>query len=134
MYDAVLSETVTITGHGGDAIEAYSARPLTQGPVGGVVVVHHLPGYDRQTKEFTRSLAVAGFNAVMPNLYHREAPGAEPSDAMAAARASGAIPIPDDRRVLAGGQHPLPPGERGGRLDGDPGVVWPLPGGVRVRL
>ena len=24
MYDAVLSETVTITGHGGDAIEAYS--------------------------------------------------------------------------------------------------------------
>jgi hypothetical protein len=35
MYDAVLSETVTITGHGGDAIEAYSARPLAPGPVGG---------------------------------------------------------------------------------------------------
>ena len=49
MYDAVLSETVTITGHEGDAIEAYSARPLTPGPVGGVVVIHHLPGYDRQT-------------------------------------------------------------------------------------
>jgi len=28
MYDAVLSETVTITGHAGDAIEAYSARPV----------------------------------------------------------------------------------------------------------
>ena len=78
MYDAVISETVTITGHGDDAIEAYSARPLTPGPVGGVVVVHHLPGYDRQTKEFTRSLAVGGFNAVMPNLYSREAPGAAP--------------------------------------------------------
>jgi carboxymethylenebutenolidase len=38
MHDAVLSETVTITGHGGDPIEAYSARPLTPGPVGGVVV------------------------------------------------------------------------------------------------
>jgi hypothetical protein len=37
MYDAVLSETVTITGHGGDAIEAYPARPLTPGPVGGVL-------------------------------------------------------------------------------------------------
>jgi carboxymethylenebutenolidase len=99
MYDAVLSETVTITGHGGDAIEAYSARPLIPGPVGGVVVIHHLPGYDRQTKEFTRSLAVGGFNAVMPNLYSREAPGAEPSDAMAAARAQGAIPVADERVV-----------------------------------
>jgi carboxymethylenebutenolidase len=99
MYDAVLAETVTITGHGGDPIEAYAARPLTAGPVGGVVVLHHLPGYDRQTKEFTRSLAVGGFNAVMPNLYSREAPGAEPSDAVAAARASGAIPIPDERIV-----------------------------------
>ena len=97
MYDAVLSETVTITGHGGDAIEAYSARPLTQGPVGGVVVIHHLPGYDRQSKEFTRSLAVGGFNAVMPNLYSREAPGADPDDAMAAARSQGAIPVPDEK-------------------------------------
>jgi len=99
MYDAVLSETVTITGHEGDAIEAYSARPLTPGPVGGVVVIHHLPGYDRQTKEFARSLAVGGFNAVMPNLYSREAPGADPDDAMAAARSQGAIPIPDERVV-----------------------------------
>ena len=47
MYDAMLAETVTITGHGGDEIEAYSARPLQAGPVGGVVVIHHLPGYDR---------------------------------------------------------------------------------------
>ena len=99
MYDAVLSETVTITGHEGDAIEAYSARPLTPGPVGGVVVIHHLPGYDRQTKEFARSLAVGGFNAVMPNLYSREAPGADPDDAMAAARSQGAIPVPDERVV-----------------------------------
>jgi carboxymethylenebutenolidase len=99
MYDAVLSETVTITGHEGDAIEAYSARPFTPGPAGGVVVIHHLPGYDRQTKEFARSLAVGGFNAVMPNLYSREAPGADPDDAVAAARSQGAIPIPDERVV-----------------------------------
>ena len=99
MYDAVISETVTITGHEGDAIEAYSARPLTSRQVGGVVVLHHLPGYDRQTKEFTRSLAVGGFNAVMPNLYWREAPGAAPDDAVAAARAQGAIPVPDERVV-----------------------------------
>jgi len=99
MYDAMLAESVTITGHGGDEIEAYSARAMKAGPVGGVVVIHHLPGYDRQTAEFTRALAAGGLNAVMPNLYHREAPGADPDDAMAAARASGAIPIPDERIV-----------------------------------
>src|ERR1700730_16086544 len=101
MYDAMLAETVTITGHNGDAIEAYSARTLQAGPVGGVVVIHHLPGYDRQTKEFARAFAAGGLNAVMPNLYHREAPGAAPDDAMAAARASGAIPVPDERIVRA---------------------------------
>jgi carboxymethylenebutenolidase len=100
MYDAMLAETVTITGHNGDEIEAYAARTLQPGPVGGVVVIHHLPGYDRQTKEFTRNFPAGGYNAVMPNLYSREAPGADPDDAMAAARAKGAIPIPDER--LAG--------------------------------
>lgn len=99
MYDAVLAETVTITSGDGTPIEAYSARPLAPGPVGGVIVIHHLPGYDRQTKEFTRSLAVAGLNAVMPNLYHRDAPGAAPDDAMAAARAKGAIPLSSERVV-----------------------------------
>lgn len=99
MYDAMLAESVTITGHNGDEIEAYSARTLQAGPVGGVVVIHHLPGYDRQTAEFTRAFAAGGLNAVMPNLYYREAPGAAPDDAMAAARASGAIPIADQRIV-----------------------------------
>ena len=99
MYDAMLAESVTIAGHSGDEIEAYSARTLQAGPVGGVVVIHHLPGYDRQTKEFARAFAAGGLNAVMPNLYHRQAPGAAPDDAMAAARASGAIPIPDERIV-----------------------------------
>src|ERR1700745_1427161 len=99
MYDAMLAESVTITGHNAEEIEAYSARTLQAGPVGGVVVIHHLPGYDRQTKEFTRAFAAGGLNAVMPNLYHREAPGAAPDDAMAAGRGAGAIPIPDERIV-----------------------------------
>src|SRR5262249_42790536 len=99
MYDTMLAETVAITGHNGDGIEAYSARTLRDGPVGGVVVIHHLPGYDRPTQGFTRAFAAGGLNAVMPNLYYREAPGAAPDDAAAAARAAGAIPIPDERIV-----------------------------------
>jgi carboxymethylenebutenolidase len=97
MYDAMIAETITITGHDGDAIEAYSARPLTPGPVGGVVVIHHMPGYDDTTKEIARNFAFHGYNAIMPNLYHRDAPGASPDDAAATARAKGGVP--DDRLV-----------------------------------
>jgi carboxymethylenebutenolidase len=96
-YDAVLAESIMITGHSGDAIEAYAARPLNSGPRGGVIVIHHMPGYDAGTKEITRKFAVAGYNAVMPNLYWREAPGADPSDAAAKVRAEGGVP--DERFV-----------------------------------
>lgn len=98
MSDAFISETVRITGHGGDEIEAYSARPTDPGKrIGGVVVIHHMPGYDIQTKEITRRFASEGYNAVMPNLYWRDAPGAAPDDAAAAARAKGGVP--DERLV-----------------------------------
>jgi carboxymethylenebutenolidase len=86
------AETVRIEGHNGDSIEAYFARPLDGDPTGGVVVIHHMPGYDDPTKEITRKFAAAGYLAVCPNLYFREAPGASPDDAAAAARAQGGVP------------------------------------------
>lgn len=92
MYDAMLAETVQFPGHAGDLIEGYVARPLDAAPRGGVVVIHHLPGYDRETKEFARRFAAEGYNAVVPNLYSREAPGAAPDDAAAAVRAKGGVP------------------------------------------
>ncbi len=97
MYDATLAETVTIRGDGGDEIEAYLARPMSQGPFGGVVVIHHMPGYDAETKEIARRFAAHRYNALVPNLYHRVAPGASPDDAAAAARAQGGVP---DARLI----------------------------------
>jgi carboxymethylenebutenolidase len=97
MYDAIMAETINIPGHDGDLIEAYYARPLAAGPFGSVVVIHHMPGYDPQTKEIARTFAVNGYNAICPNLYTREAPGASPDDAAAAARAQGGVP--DERLV-----------------------------------
>lgn len=91
------AETITIAGHGGDEIEAYLARPLDSAARGGVVVIHHMPGYDAATKEIVRRFAVHGYNALCPNLYSREAPGADPDDAAATARAAGGVP--DDRLV-----------------------------------
>jgi len=89
--------TTTIVGHGRDEIEAYLAQPTGGGPYGGVVVIHHMPGYDRATKEIVRRFADMGYIALMPNLYHREAPGAAPDDAAATARAQGGVP--DERLV-----------------------------------
>ncbi|HWR46007.1 MAG TPA: dienelactone hydrolase family protein [Pseudonocardiaceae bacterium] len=91
------AEAVTITGHGGDQIEAYLAYPLDGGPRGGVVVIHHMPGYDSATKEIVRRFAAEGYLALCPNLYSREAPGADPDDAAATVRAAGGVP--DERLV-----------------------------------
>jgi carboxymethylenebutenolidase len=95
--EALIAEIVSITGHGGDEVEAYLARPLGQDSFGGVVVIHHMPGYDSGTKEIARKFAAHGYAALMPNLYHRDAPGASPDDAAATARAKGGVP--DERLV-----------------------------------
>ena len=100
MSDTLSARTITITGAGGDEIEAYLARPEGEQDAasrGGVVVIHHMPGYDRATKEMVRRFAELGYDALCPNLYHREAPGADPDDAAAAARARGGVP--DERLV-----------------------------------
>jgi carboxymethylenebutenolidase len=85
------AETIRIPGHNGDEIEAYLARPLDEGRRGAVVVIHHLPGYDAGTKEIARRFAAHGYLALMPNLYWRLAPGADPDDAAATARAAGGV-------------------------------------------
>lgn len=97
MTDSLRAQTIHVTGHGGDDIEAYVAIPDADGPRGGVVVIHHMPGYDRATKEMVCRFAMMGFNAICPNLHYREAPGTPPDDAAAATRAAGGVP--DDRLV-----------------------------------
>jgi carboxymethylenebutenolidase len=102
MFDHIMSEslsarTVRIRGHGSDEVEAYLAHPDGAATRGGVVVIHHMPGYDRATKEITRRFAELGYDAICPNLYSREAPGAAPDDAAATARANGGVP---DRRMI----------------------------------
>ncbi len=97
MTDAIRAETVAIAGNGGDEIEAYLAQPLADGAFGGVVVIHHFPGYDEETREITRKFADHGYLALCPNLYSRQAPGATPEEAAAAVRAQGGVP--DDQLV-----------------------------------
>ena len=96
-YEGLLAETVTYTGDGGDVINAYMARPLGEGPYPGVIVVHHMPGWDEATKEITRRFAHHGYIAVCPNLHYRGAADAEPDDAAAISRAAGGVP--DDQFI-----------------------------------
>ena len=46
MYEGMLAETITIHGASGDVANAYFARPLGTGPFPGMVLIHHLPGWD----------------------------------------------------------------------------------------
>src|SRR5579862_4524119 len=92
MTDAIRAETVSVAGHDGDEIEAYLAQPLSDGAFAAVVVIHHFPGYDEETKEIARRFADHGYLALCPNLYSRQAPGASPDDAAALVRAQGGVP------------------------------------------
>jgi carboxymethylenebutenolidase len=97
MHNGLQAGTVEIAGHDGDSIEAYAAQPLGTDRTGGVVVIHHMPGFDDATKEIVRRFSAWGYAAICPNLHHREAPGAASDDAAAANRAAGGVP--DERLV-----------------------------------
>ena len=89
-YEGLLAESVSITGHNGDTIETYYARPLGAGPFPGVVVIHHMPGWDEWTREVTHKLARKGYATISPHLYSRSGPGS-PDDVAARARAAGGV-------------------------------------------
>ena len=90
MYEGMVAETVTLNGHGGDPVYAYLARPIGAGPFPGVVLIHHLPGWDEWYREATRRFAHHGYAAISPNLYHREGHG-DPDDVGATVRAAGGV-------------------------------------------
>lgn len=97
LYQGQISETIAFPAHGGDHGEAYLARPLGDGPFPGVVVIHHMPGWDEWTKEVARKFAYHGFAAIAPHLFFRSGPGA-PDDIAAKVRAAGGAP---DHQVVA---------------------------------
>ena len=90
MYEGMLAETISVGGHGGDTINAYFARPLGAGPFPGVVLIHHMPGWDEWYREATRSFAHHGYAAISPNLYYRAGHGT-PEDVAAKVRGDGGV-------------------------------------------
>jgi carboxymethylenebutenolidase len=95
-YEGMLAETVAVTGHKGDVINAYYARPLGPGPHPGMVIIHHAPGWDEWYRECARRFAHHGYATISPNLYFREGHGTA-EDVGAKVRAAGGVP---DEQVL----------------------------------
>ena len=100
-YEGMIAESLTIRGHNEELIEAYYARPLGAGPFPGVVVIHHMPGWDLWTREVARKFAQHGYAAISPHLFSRFGPGS-PDDVAAKARAEGGAPDPQVVGDVAG--------------------------------
>ena len=95
-YESLLAETTHLRGHQNDPIDAYLVRPLGAGPYPGVVIIHHMPGWDDAHKEIARRFAHHGYVAISPNLQFREGK-ATPEENSASVRAAGGMP--DDRTM-----------------------------------
>jgi carboxymethylenebutenolidase len=95
-YEGIIAETVTMHGFQGDIINAYYARPMGPGPYPGMVLAHHMPGWDEWYREAALRFARHGYLTICPNLYFRVGHGT-PEDVSAKARAAGGVP--DDQVV-----------------------------------
>ncbi len=97
MSESITASFVMFTGANDDQVQGYLVIPDGSPPRGSVLVLHHMPGFDRGSKEIARRFATMGYNVLCPNLYWREAPDAAPDDAAAVARANGGVP---DERLI----------------------------------
>ena len=95
-YIAMSAEPVNMLGHEGDTIDAYLARPAGSSRHPGVVVIHHMPGWDEATIEITRKFAHHGYVAISPNLHFREGK-ATPAENSTSVRDAGGMP---DQRTM----------------------------------
>jgi|TARA_B100002003_G_C13959375_1_gene464811 carboxymethylenebutenolidase len=90
-YEGMLAETTTLIGHNGDMINAYLARPLGPGPFPGIVLIHHMPGWDELYREIARRFAQHGYAVICPNLYNRFGHG-KPDEVTTKVREQGGVP------------------------------------------
>jgi carboxymethylenebutenolidase len=124
------AETVNMHGHEGDLIDAYLARPSGPGPHPGVVVIHHMPGWDEATKEIARKFAHHGYIAISPNLHFREGKGS-PEENSASIRAAGGMP---DERTMGDVEGAIAYLRTLPYINGKVGIIGYCSGGRQVYL
>jgi carboxymethylenebutenolidase len=70
---AITASITTYPAGGGDEVHAYVAQPEGDDSRGGIVLVHHLPGWDEFYQEFAERLARHGYTVICPRLCGRRA-------------------------------------------------------------
>jgi carboxymethylenebutenolidase len=73
---AIITDRVTVQ-NGDLAIDAYLAKPDTEGTFTAIVVIQEIFGVNEHIREITERLARAGYVAIAPAIYQRQAPGFE---------------------------------------------------------
>ena len=91
VYDGMTAELIKMKGHSGHEIHAYFAKPNGTGPYPGIVLVHHLPGWDEFYRETARRFTEHGYVVICPDLYERFGHGT-PEDVAAKVRSQGGVP------------------------------------------
>lgn len=86
----VRAEIISYPGGGGDTIHAYTASPVSEQPHAGIVLIHHLPGWDEFYQEFAERLGRHGYDVISPDLYCRAGHGT-PDDVAAKIRTEGGV-------------------------------------------
>lgn len=70
----------------GSPMPLYLSVPESGGPVPGIVVVHGQSGLENFIKDTTHMLALQGYVAAAPNLYHRDGPDCKDDNPVRKAR------------------------------------------------
>jgi carboxymethylenebutenolidase len=124
------AEIVQMRGHEGTMIDAYLARPSAPGAYPGVVVIHHMPGWDESMIEITRKLAHHGYAAICPNLHFRAGKDT-PEANSASVRDSGGMP---DNRTMGDVEGAIKYLRAQRYLNGKVGITGYCSGGRQVYL
>lgn len=124
------AKTIQIKGYNGDTVHAYLAQPAASGRHPGIVLVHHMPGWDEFYRETARRFAQHGYVTICPDLYCRAGHGT-PDDITAKIRADGGVS--DDSVVgdLEGGLTYL---KAQGNSNGKVGIIGTCSGGRNAYL
>jgi carboxymethylenebutenolidase len=86
----ISAEITTFPAGSGDEIHAYVVKPLVEGDAPGIVLVHHMPGWDEFYQEFAERLGRHGYNVICPDLYCRFGHGT-PDDVASKVRSEGGV-------------------------------------------
>ena len=77
MTDREISTAKVKVQNGDLAIDAYLAQPTGEGTYAGIVVVQEIVGVNDHIRDVTERIAKAGYVAIAPAIYQRQAPGFE---------------------------------------------------------